>query len=100
MKWINVKDVLPYNLQECIVTFVNGNPPAYYAHFKGVPQVGAMVYNEGVWHWYSSNTKDLVGEYPDMKHFRIEQDLRVTHWMPFPKPLTKEEIKNEEKRID
>lgn len=86
MEWISVKDRLPDDLQEVIVTFVNHLPEYYYLHIKDKPLTGVCVYYRENWYWYSVETADILAEYGRRDADEMDENIEITHWMPFPEP--------------
>ena len=86
MEWISVKDRLPDDLQEVIVTFKNHCPEYYYLHIKDKPLTGVCVYHRGKWYWYSQFTTDVLAEYGRHDIDKVDENIEITHWMPLPDP--------------
>lgn len=86
MEWISVKDRLPENFQEVIVTFKNHSPEVYYLDIKDKPLTGVCVYYKGEWYWYSSITYDVLAEYGKYDGEEVNKDIEITHWQPLPEP--------------
>ena len=84
--WISVKDRLPDNLQEIIVTFKNHCPAIYYSNIKDKQLTGICVHYKGEWYWYSKVTTDLLSEYGKCDPEKVDKNIEITHWKPLPEP--------------
>ena len=90
-RWIPCSEVLPDELQEVNITYVNTNPESYYEHIKGKPFTASGVYFKGRWYWYSAVCRDYLLEYGFSPNDVIDDSIKVTAWMPFPEPYKEPE---------
>lgn len=86
--WISVEDDKPKNHKAVNVVWVNHEPVSYYAYMKDVPQSGTAHYYEPKdrWYWDSTFCDDYLDEYGDSMTDRVDKDVEITHWQPFPAP--------------
>lgn len=89
--WIPVKLGMPPESEEVLITYINRNPPSYYATIKDKPFTGAAVYCRGRWFWYSATCKDYCQEYGFSQFDEMDDDIEVTAWMPLPEPYQEDE---------
>ena len=91
--WISVKDSLPDDSQEVIITYVNNNPPSYYNNIKAKPMVGCAVFYNQKWYWYSSITTDILSEYGRYENEEIDKNIEIIAWQSLPKQYKSEAVK-------
>lgn len=89
-KWIPVKLGTPPECEEVLITYINRNPPSYYATIKDKPFTGAAVYCRGRWFWYSATCLDYCEEYGFSDGDDMDDWIEVTAWMPLPEPYKAE----------
>ena len=94
-RWIPCSERLPEEYEEVNITWVNTDPERYYADIKGVPFVGSAIYCKGRWYWYSATCKDYLEEYGFAQGDEMDEAIKVTAWMPLPKPYKMDEVDNE-----
>lgn len=80
-EWIPCSERLPSDDEIVNITWINHNPPPYYAEIAEKPFVASGVHYRGEWYWYSSVVQDLHQEYDLM-----DKDIEVTAWQPLPTP--------------
>lgn len=79
--WIPCSEKLPSDDEIVNITWVNHNPPPYYADIAEKPFVASGLRYCDKWYWYSSVCQDLHQDF-DL----IDKDIEVVAWMPLPKP--------------
>lgn len=79
--WIPCSERLPSDDEIVNITWVNHNPPPYYADIAEKPFVASGLRYRDKWYWYSSVCQDLHQDF-DL----IDKDIVVTAWMPLPTP--------------
>lgn len=84
--WISVTDRLPADNVPVNITWVNRNPPYYYADIKDKPFTATGVHYKGKWFWYSVTVEDMLTEYGKSEFDEINNDIDVIAWMPLPEP--------------
>ena len=84
--WIPVKEKLPPECEEVIITWVNLCPPSYLEDIKGRPFTGAGIYCRGRWFWYSATCKDYCEEYGFSQVDEMDEEIKVIAWKHFPEP--------------
>lgn len=84
--WIRVSERLPDDLEEAIITYVNHDPPDYYAYCKDAPFVGFGIYYRGSWYWWSAICEDILREYGEDDTDKIDEQIEVLAWQPIPEP--------------
>lgn len=87
-QWIPVSKLLPEDLHEVNITWVNHNPEPYYDFVKDKHCSGSAVYYKGSWYWYSSTCVDILAEYGRNEMDKIDDGIEVVAWMPLPEPWT------------
>lgn len=80
-EWIPCSERLPSDDEIVNITWVNHNPPPYYADIAEKPFVASGLRYRGKWYWYSSVCQDLHQNF-DL----IDKDIEVVAWIPLPKP--------------
>ena len=80
-EWIPCSEKLPSDDEIVNITWVNHNPPPYYADIEGKPFVASGLRYRDKWYWYSSVCQDLHQDF-DL----IDKDIEVIAWQPLPKP--------------
>ena len=84
--WISVKDRLPKDEEIVNITWVNRNPPPYYADIKDVPQVATGLVMDNQWYWFSCYSENIS----EFKHLadvdRMDKDIEVIAWTHLPTP--------------
>ena len=85
-RWIPVTERLPEECVEVNITWVNNDPASYYADLKGKPFTGSGVYCKGRWYWYSAVCVDYCKEYGFSPCDEMDEEIKVTAWMPLPEP--------------
>lgn len=80
-EWITCSEKLPSDDEIVNITWVNHNPPPYYADIEGKPFVASGLRYRDKWYWYSSVCQDLHQDF-DL----IDKDIEVIAWQPLPKP--------------
>lgn len=79
--WIPCSERLPRDDEIVNITWVNHNPPPYYADIEGKPFVASGLRYRDKWYWYSSVCQDLHQDF-DI----IDKDIEVIAWQPLPTP--------------
>ena len=80
-EWIPCSERLPSDDEIVNITWVNHNPPPYYADIAEKPFVASGLRYCDKWYWYSSVCQDLHQDF-DL----IDKDIEVVAWMPLPTP--------------
>ena len=80
-EWIPCSERLPSDDEIVNITWVNHNPPPYYADIGEKPFVASGLRYRGKWYWYSSVCQDSHQDF-DL----IDKDIEVIAWQPLPKP--------------
>ena len=80
-EWIPCSERLPSDDEIVNITWVNHNPPPYYADIAEKPFVASGLRYCDKWYWYSSVCQDLHQDF-DL----IDKDIEVIAWQPLPKP--------------
>ena len=80
-EWIPCSEKLPSDDEIVNITWVNHNPPPYYADIAEKPFVASGLRYRDKWYWYSSVCQDLHQDF-DL----IDKDIEVIAWQPLPKP--------------
>lgn len=80
-EWIPCSEKLPSDDEIVNITWVNHNPPPYYADIAEKPFVASGLRYCDKWYWYSSVCQDLHQDF-DL----IDKDIEVIAWQPLPKP--------------
>ena len=80
-EWIPCNEKLPSDDEIVNITWVNHNPPPYYADIAEKPFVASGLRYRDKWYWYSSVCQDLHQDF-DL----IDKDIEVIAWQPLPKP--------------
>ena len=92
-EWIPCSERLPEENTPVNITWVNHNPPEYYANIKDVPQTATGVCFRGRWYWYSVDIEDVLEEYGLTEYVQrnlkelIHEEIEITAWMPLPAPF-------------
>ncbi len=93
-QWIPCSERLPENTDPVNITWVNRNPPVYYASIKDVPYVATGCYCKGKWWWYSAVCQDYLDEYGESYNVdAVDEDIEIIAWMPLPEPY--QEVEHE-----
>ena len=85
-KWIPVSELLPKELAEVNITWVNHEPEQYYYNIKDKPFAGTGIYYKGKWYWDSSTCADYLAEYGHSVDDEMDDSIEVIAWMPLPEP--------------
>lgn len=80
-EWIPCSEKLPSDDEIVNITWVNHNPPPYYADIREKPFVASGLRYRDKWYWYSSVCQDLHQDF-DI----IDKDIEVIAWQPLPTP--------------
>lgn len=80
-EWIPCSEKLPSDDEIVNITWVNHNPPPYYAEIAEKSFVASGLRYRDKWYWYSSVCQDLHQDF-DL----IDKDIEVIAWQPLPKP--------------
>ena len=78
-KWIKASKRTPENIAPVIITWVN-------RAIEMEPEIGVAHYCGGKWHWYSSVSDDVLGEYGDSPD-AFDDVIEVIAWTPLPRPI-------------
>ena len=89
-EWIPCSKRLPSEDEIVNITWVNHNPPPYYADIAEKPFVASGLRYRDKWYWYSSVCQDLHQDF-DL----IDKDIEVIAWQPLPKPYKGGDDNNE-----
>lgn len=79
--WIPCSEKFPSDDEIVNITWVNHNPPPYYADIAEKPFVASGLRYRDKWYWYSSVCQDLHQDF-DI----IDKDIEVIAWQTLPKP--------------
>ena len=80
-EWIPCSERLPSDDEIVNITWVNHNPPPYYADIVEKPDVASGLRYRDKWYWYSSVCQDLHQDF-DL----IDNDIEVIAWQSLPTP--------------
>lgn len=75
---------LPRDFVSCAVVYLNHEPEPYHPEIKDVPQVGAAIFCEGKWWWWSCVCEDYLREGGYSFRDKIDEAIEVIAWMQFP----------------
>ena len=92
--WIRTEDEMPREMEIVNITWVNRNPPPYYAEMKNVPQVATGLMMNGKWYWFSCYSENISEHKYLADADRMDKDTEVIAWLPLPSPY-KESDDNE-----
>lgn len=80
-EWIPCSENLPSDDEIVNITWVNHNPPPYYADIAEKHFVASGLRYRDKWYWYSSVCQDLHQDF-DL----IDKDIEVIAWQTLPTP--------------
>ena len=85
--WTSCTEGFPKDNYAVNVVYVNHNPEPYYSSIKNKPFTAAAVRYNNEWYWWSSTVQDTLAEYGSFEPEKIDKDIEITHWAPFPEPV-------------
>lgn len=84
--WVSTKERLPNDMEIVNITWVNRNPPPYYADIKDVPQVAIGLVMDGEWYWFSCYSENIAEFEYLADADKMDKDIEVVAWLPLPSP--------------